>query len=181
MSTRRLALALFAATLLAGPVGAAGQAAVRGAALPVLRLDGVGPVSLGMTEVAAVKTGWLAKRDTGCPLGGPPLPVTLRFTGPKAPPGLGGIAEFVKGRLINLSFTAGVRTTAGVEVGRTTFARMVQIYRGKGFTASARYDDVFVGTFVTAERGGRTRIGAFADGSDKRIGILAVPHVPLCD
>ena len=46
-----------------------------------LRLDGVGPLKLGMRVTAARQTGWLAGRRTGCPLGGPPLPVTYRLSG----------------------------------------------------------------------------------------------------
>ncbi|MFN0153857.1 MAG: hypothetical protein ACKVUT_05710 [Gaiella sp.] len=150
------------------------------AATIVLRLDGIGPLKLGMTGQAAVATGWLAKRSPGCPLGGPPLPITYKLSGPKAPAGVHGIAEFTGGRLRTLSFTRGVRTAGPwVEVGRTTVAQMVSRFRGAGFTASSRYDDVFVGTFVTVRRGGKVVLGAFAEQGP--IAILGIPHVPVCE
>ena len=79
----------------------------------VVQLDGIGPLKLGMRVTAARQTGWLSERRTGCPLGGPPLPVTYRLSGRRAPAGVRGVAEFDRGRLTGLSFTRGVRTTAG--------------------------------------------------------------------
>src|SRR5438067_9018651 len=84
------------------------------AAKTTLRLDGIGPLKLGMKRAAAVRTGWLAHRAKGCPLAGPAAPVTYSFTGPSAPRGLRGSAEFQSGRLHTLSFTGGVRTKPGV-------------------------------------------------------------------
>ena len=169
-----LATAVIAATALAA-------AAPAGAATTRLRLDGIGPLKLGMTRAAAVATGWLAHRGTGCPLGGTPLPITYRFSGPGAPSGLHGTAEFDGGRLRNLSFSGGVRTATGVTVGRTTTARMVARYRSAGFAASAAFVSTFGGTFVRVRRrpGGADVIGGFA--RRRTVTTLAIPVVPVCE
>ena len=145
----------------------------------VLRLDGIGPLHLGMSRTAAVQTGWLAGRSTGCELGGPPPPVTYRFTGPKAPRGLVGTAEFHANRLRVLSFTRGVRTSTGVTVRRTTASRMVARYRQAGFTASARFVDTFQGTFVTIKRHGQDVVGGFAE--HRVLTMIAIPAIAVCE
>ena len=145
----------------------------------VLRLDGIGPLHLGMSRTAAVQTGWLAGRSTGCELGGPPLPVIYRFTGPKAPRGLVGTAEFHANRLRVLSFTRGVRTSTGVTVRRTTASRMVARYRQAGFTASARFVDTFQGTFVTIKRHWKDVVGGFAE--HRVLTMIAIPAIAVCE
>lgn len=144
-----------------------------------LRLNGIGPLSLGMTRKAALSTGWLAQRKPGCELGGPPLPITYRLTGASAPKRIKGTAEFTGNRLRTLAFTGGVRTATGVEPGQTSAAGMVSRYRAAGFSASSRYDDVFVGTFVTVKRGGKQVIGGFAEGG--KVTSLGIPFVPVCE
>jgi hypothetical protein len=148
-----------------------------GAATTLLRLDGIGPLKLGMTRVAALKSGWLAHRAPGCELVSP-RPVTYRFTGAKAPHGLRGSAQFDRGRLSALSFSRGVRTRLGVQIGTST-ARMVSKYRHAGFAASSMFSSTFGGTFVTVKRRGRQVLGGFATGGQVRN--LAVPFVPVCD
>jgi hypothetical protein len=172
---RRLnpALAALAAVVLWSPASAAG-----GPGTTVVRLDGIGPLHLGMTRTAAVATGWLAGRRPGCPLGGTP-PITYRLTGPKAPKAVRGTAEFADGRLTTLSFTRGVRTSTGVTVGRTTTARMVARYRAAGFSASARFERTFQGTFVRVRRNGRDVVGGFGEGGVVRI--VAIPAVAACE
>ena len=168
-----LGLAALAAAMLWAPANAAG-----GPATTVVRLDGIGPLRLGMTRTAAVATGWLAGRSSGCPLGGTP-PITYRLTGAKAPKGIKGSVDFVDGRLSTMSFTRGVRTSTGVTVGRTTTARMVARYRAAGFTASARFDHTFQGTFVRVRRHGRDVVGGFGEGSV--VTIVAIPAVAVCE
>ncbi|MGZ4184015.1 MAG: hypothetical protein ACXVUE_19645 [Solirubrobacteraceae bacterium] len=113
----------------------------------------------------------------GCELVSP-RPVTYRFTGPKAPGGLRGSAQFDRGRLSAVSFSRGVRTRVGVQVGTPT-ARMVSKYRQAGFAASSMFSSTFAGTFVSVKRGSRQVLGAFATGGHVRN--LAVPAVPVCD
>lgn len=173
--TRPLAVLATAATttalaLTAAAAGAPGR--------PALGLHGIGPLQLGMTRTAAVATGWLSGRGKGCPLGGTP-PITYRLHGPKAPAGITGFVQFDNGRLTNLSFTRGVRTTKGVTVGTTTPARMVKRYRDAGYQASSQYVGTFQGTFVTVKRRGKRVLGGFATGG--RITTLGVPGVPVCE
>jgi hypothetical protein len=167
-----VALVVFVALIASG-----GQAA----AAPLLRLDGIGPLHLGMTRADAVETGWLAHRTTGCPLGGLPLPVLYRFTGPSAPSGIDGSAEFDRGVLRGLSFNGGVRTRVGVVAGQTTTADMVSRYRNAGFRAAARFESTFQGTFVTVRRRahGRQVLGGFAVHGVVRT--LGIPFVPVCE
>jgi hypothetical protein len=175
MPVRAAVAALFAVLgAVASPVDAAIASSTT-----VLRLDGVGPLHLGMTRSQALATGWLAGRGTGCELAGPPLPITYRFTGARAPRGIVGVAEFHAHRLSVLSFTRGVRTSTGVTVGRTTTSRMVARYRQAGFTASAQFVDTFQGTFVTVKRRGRQVVGAFAE--HRVVTSVAVPAVPVCE
>ncbi len=54
--------------------------APRAATPTLLRLDGNGPLKLGLDRAAAVCTGWLTHRSSGCPLGGTP-PVTYGLSG----------------------------------------------------------------------------------------------------
>lgn len=159
---------------------AASSALAAPAAPPtLLRLDGIGPLRLGMSREAAVTTGWLAQQTPGCKLGGPPYPITYRLTGQKAPEGVVGTAEFTGNRLRTLSVTAGVRTGAGIVVGKTSATQMVNRYRTAGFTATGRYDETFQGTFITVKRGARQVLGGFAEKG--RVTILGIPHVSVCE
>lgn len=176
----RRALAALAA-LLTGALSSVGaSAAGPPAAAPPLRIDGFGPLKLGMRQSAALATGWLAGRTLGCELAGPRRPIVYSFTGPKAPAGVVGSAEFsTRGRLRVLSFTKGVRTTKDVVVGATTHSRMVARYRAAGFSASARFDSTFQGTFVSVEGGGRQVMGGFGEG--RVVAVLGIPAVPVCE
>lgn len=170
MRSRVTAVLTVAAALACAP-GASGAT--------VLRLDGAGPLRLGMMRASAVRTGWLSSPRTGCPLGGPPLPVVFRVAGPRAPGAIRGFAEFDRGRLRGLSFDRGVRTTTGVVVGRSSAAGMVARFRSAGFGASSQYVSTFAGTFVTVRREGREVLGGFATKGVVRE--LAIPFVPVCE
>jgi hypothetical protein len=164
-------------------IGAAVTAAVLtataagSAATPLMRLDGVGPVKLGMTRSAAVSTGWLANKTLGCELASP-RPVVFQFTGPKAPAGLKGSASFVGGKLVNVSFRRGVRTRLGIRPGVSTAGAMVRAYRRGGFWVTSVFDSTFQARFVTATRGGRS-IAAVAGRAV--IDTLAVPRIEVCE
>ena len=133
---RRLSPALGLAAL-AGAVLWAPATAAGGPPTTVLRLDGIGPLHLGMTRTAALATGWLAGRRSGCPLGGTP-PITYRVTGAKAPKAIKGSVEFVNGRLSTMSFTRGVRTSTGVTVagGAERLVNMAETLTGHPTSAS---------------------------------------------
>jgi len=148
---KRLALALPLLVLLAAPAQAA----------TLLRLDGIGPLKLGMSRMAALDTNWLSGQHSGCPLGGKPYPIDYGLKGSAAPAGITGSAEFTGGKL-------------------TDFA-LVTRYRNAGYRVSARYETTFAGTFVSVKRkhGGPQVIGAFSDG--KVIHSIGVPDVPICE
>jgi hypothetical protein len=174
----RLSSALGAAAVAGAVLCAPPTTTAAAPATTVLRLDGIGPLHVGMSRTAALGTGWLAERSPGCPLGGTP-PITYRFTGPRAPKAIRGSAEFENGRLTTMSFTRGVRTSTGVTVGRTTTARMVARYRAAGFAASARFDSTFQGTFVRVRRHGRDVVGGFGEG--RVVSIVAIPAIAVCE
>ena len=171
--TRSLRVGL-AAFLLLVVVGAASASA----ATTVLRLNGIGPLKLGMTRAAAVHTGWLAHRAPGCELASP-RPITYQLNGHSAPAGLRGSVEFTNNKLTNVSASHGARTALGVTVGVTTPSRMVTRYRRAGFQARAQFDPTFQATFVNVKRRGRQVLTGLADGP--RITLLAVPFVAICD
>ncbi len=159
---------------------AAGSALADGrGSSPVLRLDGIGPLRLGMSRAEAVATGWLSDPGPGCELGGPPLPVVYRLKGPKAPAGIVGTAEFDRGTLRVFAFSAGVRTSFGVAVPGGTVGDLLKRARAAGLSATSAYDETFAGRFVTVNRGGKQVLGAFADQSG--IATIAVPYVPVCE
>ena len=164
--------------LLVLPLLALLAAPAHGATL--LRLDGIGPLKLGMSRSAGLDTGWLSNRMTGCELGGKPYPIGYNLKGSQAPAGIDAFAEFAGGTLRTMTFRGGVRTATGVVPGKTTSAGMVRRYRDAGFKASARYDATFAGTFVTVRRqSGKRVLGGFAEGSV--VGTLGIPYVPLCE
>src|SRR3954453_18273734 len=90
-------------------------------ATTLLRLNGIGPLTLGMPKAQAVSTGWLKHQGHGCELGGKPFPDDFTPDGPKAPLAIDGTAEFNgrTGKLENLAFGKAVRTATGVVVGKT--------------------------------------------------------------
>ena len=154
-------------------------AAPASAATPLLRLDGIGPLKLGMSRTSAVATGWLAQRHSGCPLGGPPLPVVYNLAGRQAPAGIRGDATFNSGDLTVLAFTRGVHTAAGVVAGKTTASGMARLYRRAGFKVSSHYESTFGGTFVDVKRNGKQVLGGFAE-KGKPV-VLGLPAVPVCE
>lgn len=145
----------------------------------VLRLDGAGPLKLGMSRTAAVKTGWLSSRGTGCPLGGLPLPITYKLNGQGAPTPLEGTAQFDGGKLTVLTFTKGVRTSNGTAPGKTTTTQMAARYRKAGFRVRIDRSELFGGTFVQASKKGKPAIDGFA--RRKTIEELALPSIPVCE
>lgn len=173
------ALSLGGLVALMGPTGPASATTVAATSLPTLRLDGIGPLKLGMTRTAAVKTGWLSGRSTGCELDGPPLPIVYRLRGAAAPKGIVGFATFAGGKLTNVSLDKGVRTSAGVTVNTTTIAQMVARYRSRGYKVKTDASSVFGGTFVSVTKGSRSVIAGF--GTKKIVTSLGLPFIATCD
>lgn len=166
--------------LVAGTVTIAllGSAVIADAATPPrLRLNGIGPLTLGMTRPAAVATGWLANPGPGCELSGPNRKV-YDFTGPQAPAGLVGSASFTDGKLVNINFRKGVQTHVGVRPGVSTRPAMVAAYRQAGFTVRDRFEPVFQTRFITAKRGGRSVEATTRAG---KVYQLSIPLIEVCD
>ena len=128
---RRLSSALGAAALAGAVLCAPATTTAAGPATTVLRLDGIGPLHLGMTRTAALGTGWLAGRSCGVP-SGRHAPDHLPLHRPEGPEGDQGLGRVRERPSDHMSFTRGVRTSTGVTVGRTTTARMVARYRAAG-------------------------------------------------
>lgn len=147
-------------------------------AQPTLRLDGIGPLQLGMSRSSAVATGWLTGRGKGCPLASP-APVTYRLGGRRAPAALRGSVEFANGRLRSVTVTRGARTAVGVRVGVTSPAGMARLYRRSGRRVRVQYSAMFGGTFVDVLGQSGQVLGAF--GQKGRIVQLAIPAVAVCE
>jgi len=56
---------------------------------------------------------------------------------------------------------------------------MVTRYRQAGFSASARFESVFQGTFVTIKRHGDQVVGGF--GEHGVVTIVAIPAITVCE
>jgi len=146
-----------------------------------LRFDGIGPLDLGMTTADAEATGWIAHKAKGCELERP-APAVYRLDGAKAPDGLRGSAEFAAGKLRGVTVTRGAHTAAGVTPGVTTFKGMARLYRARGYKVRIGYDATFAGTFVDVLKKGEPLISAFGGGtSGRRIAVLGIPFVPVCE
>jgi hypothetical protein len=167
--TRAKLLPLLAGFLLAFPATAG--------ASKLLRLNGIGPLKLGMARSAALGTGWLGRKTKGCKFA--PHPVTYTMTGTKAPAKVTGLVEFRHGKLTSISISHGVHTATGVIVGKSTSAQMVSDYRKAGFGASTAFDPTLGGRFTTVKRNGSDVIQGF--GVHKIVTLLAIPAVQLCD
>jgi hypothetical protein len=151
------------------------------AATTVLRLNGIGPLKLGMSQRAALSTGWLAHRSRGCPLGGPvALPVVYQFRGPRAPTGLTGSAQFDQGKLSIVTVGRGARTQQGVTIGSSA-ARAVKRYRAAGFSAKTQFSPDVAATFLTVTRHSKTVPVLMGIVTRGRVTSLSVPFVAACD
>ena len=167
-SMRILLTTLAAAAAVAAPAQAA----------TTLRLDGIGPLKLGMTRAAAVKTGWLSHKALGCELARP-RPVVYGLDGGNAPRSLKGSLIFESGRLTRISITSGARTKLGVTPGKTTVRRMISVYRRAGYRVSRRYDEGFRATFITIQRRGQQVLSGFAE--RRVVNRVSIPFTPVCE
>ncbi len=176
MSTSRIARRMGVAAVAATCLISAGAASAAPAPT-VIRLDGIGPLRIGMTQKQAVATGWLSTRMPGCSLESP-QPVMYRLNGRRAPKALTASATFQAGKLRSIRIDAGGRTKLGIAPGRTTVRAMVAVYRRAGFRVSNRWDEVFQVKFIDARRAGRS-IAGLAAGTV--VESIWVPFVETCD
>lgn len=151
------------------------------AAPPRLRLDGIGPLKLGMTRSAALATGWLSNPMPGCELQSP-RPVGYDLAGPSAPAGLKGGVSFVSGKLVTVAVDKGAATITGVRPGVTTAAKMVSAYKKAGYKVTSLFDPTFQARFITATRGGKSIVGIASGAStSKVVSSLSVPFADVCE
>ncbi len=168
--TVRLAGVLAATIAGAAPAGAA-SAPTR------VRLDGVGPITLGMTRADAAKTGWLSNPHRNCPDKGT-VANGYELHGAKAPGGLGASVAFAGGTLRAISLEKGARTQTGVTVGVSTLTRMASAYRAAGYQVKAKRYPTVGGTYVTVRRKGIIVVQGF--GTGKLVQTLGLPFIPVC-
>lgn len=176
------AVPLIAAVAAGGLVAGAGSAG--GAASPAtVRVDGVGPLKLGMTRAAAVRTGWLSDRTTGCELAGKPYPLVYRLDGKGAPAAVDGTATFANGRLTLFTFTAGVRLANGTTPGVTTLQQAKARFSAAPYSAQITTSQLDGSKMLRVRKSGRDAFEAFTKTPDGKgpISLLGVPYVPVCD
>lgn len=177
---------LVAAASAAGVALLTGAAAcTAGGATPgaTIRTDGVGPLKLGMTRAAAVRTGWLSDRTTGCELAGKPYPLVYRLDGRGAPKAVEGTATFANGRLTLFTFTAGVRTANGTTPGVTDLAQAKARYSRAPYSAQTTTSQLDGTRFLRVRKRGRDAFEMFTKTADGRgpISLIGLPYVPICD
>ena len=168
-------LALLAAVVVAAPATAdrsapdAAAAARRAPSGTTLRLDGIGPLRLGMTRNAAYKTGVIRSHSDTCLDRKKPLPISYGSDGPRVAPGAKFISYFRggrNGRLTHIFASSGVRTQLGIRPGVSTAPEMIRAYRRAGYTVRSRTRRDFAGvTFLDVLSRGRVVMTAVTNGT----------------
>lgn len=182
-----VALATTASADRAAPAAVAAARRIRPNAPTTIRLDGIGPVRVGMKLRAVEATGWIRSTAETCFGGSVPLPTVSHSDGPRAAPGV-SFGAYFRGRganstLTNIMFASGARTELGIRPGVSTAAQMVARYRRAGFTVRTTYLREYGGTFVDVVRRGKVVMTGFAQGrlGDRRaLGVLAIPRFFRC-
>ncbi len=135
---------------------------------------GVGAVKLGRTYASLRAAGRLGKVGPGCELGGP----DTRSAPLRAP--LKGSVDLTLGsprRVAAVIATAGA-TARGVGIGATSAAIRRAFPRAR---FDHRGDATFGLTFVRVPRGGGGRLEFGVDTKTKRVTVIGVPRIPVCD
>ena len=157
-------LALISAVVVTAPAGAdrsapdAVVAARRTASPTTLRLDGIGPLRLGMSRNSAYAFGLLRSSTETCLGAKPPLPVSYASDGPRATPGVRFTAYFTGGRngkLTHVMVYDGARTELGIRPGVSTAAQMIARYKRAGYTVKTEWRGDLGATFVNVTRRGK--------------------------
>jgi hypothetical protein len=154
--------------------GARCEAATAAAATERITAAGVGGVRLGRTYRSLRAAGRLGKVGPGCELGGP----RTRSAPLRAP--LAGSVDLSFGapRRVAAITVRGGATARGVGIGasiariRAAFPRAVVDHGG---------EDVFGLTFVRVPKSGGGRIEFAVDVQTKRVTLIGVPRIPLCE
>ena len=146
-----------------------------------MKFTGMGPLTIGMTEVKAVATGWLSNRVVpACvldPSGGP----GYLLDGPKAPQPIQGSAVFRNGKLQAVTIRAGASTDRGIWPGRSDARDVRKAYPTPGF--SITFQDVIGVQIATVRPTGNrsTSMQFVVEGARQQVTSIGVPFVPICD
>jgi hypothetical protein len=144
------------------------------AATATITSTGVGGVRLGRTYTSLRAAGLLGKIAPGCELGGP----RTRSAPLRAP--LRGSVDLTFGsprRVAAITVTGGAKAR-GVGIGatltriRAAFPRAVVDHSG---------EDVFGVTFVRVPKGGGGRLEFAVDVKTRKVTLIGVPRIPLCE
>lgn len=149
------------------------------AAVPLLRLDGIGPLMLGMSEADAEATGWLSNRSAPwCPFAGTEDP-TWDLAGPSAPAGVDGYLIFREGEIDQVVIRSGTTTDEGIGAG-ASFGDLSDTYGGLGYEVDsyARFESF--DDFATVEQADEPRLMTTLN-SDGSIEWIGVPYISVCD
>ena len=142
---------------------------------PVLGIDGIGALRLGMSRAAAEETGMLGPVGASCELSG--------TTGADLLPPLEGSVDFdADGRLQSVDLRGGSTTAEGVAP-TATLAQVRQAYDGRnGFEVERdeSTEEVFGIVLVTATKGEAGYTFVFDSGADSASSV-AVPRPSFCD
>ena len=153
---------------------AGARATAAAAAAPSITAAGVGAVKLGRTYAALRAAGRLGKIGPGCELGGP----RTRSAPLRAP--LTGSVDLTLGsprRVAAVTVTVGA-TARGVGIGATSAAIRQAFPRAR---FDHRGDATFGLTFVRVPKGGGGRLEFGVDTKTKRVTVIGVPQIPVCD
>jgi hypothetical protein len=154
--------------------GPASCEVVTAAAAATITPAGVGAVRLGRTYASLRRAGLLGKVAPGCELGGP----RTRSASLRAP--LRGSVDLTFGsprRVASISVRGGA-TARGVGIGassakiRAAFPKAIFDHSGEG---------VFGVTFVRVPRSGGGRLEFAVDTTTKKVTIIGIPRIALCE
>ena len=144
------------------------------AATRQITATGVGAVRLGRTYASLRRAGLLGAIRPGCELGGP----RTRSAPLRAP--LRGSADLTLGaprRVAAITVTAGA-TARGVGIGATS-AAIRRAFPRVRFDRSA--EAVFGLTFARVPKSGGGRLEFGVDTTTKRVTVIGIPRIPVCD
>ena len=144
------------------------------AAAGEITASGVGAVKLGRTYASLRRANRLGKVRPGCELAGP----RTRSAPLRAP--LVGSVDLTLGtpRRVAAITVRGGATARGVGIGASAGAIRKAFPRAR-FDRS--HEDVFGLTFVRVPRGAGGRLEFGVDTTTKKVALIGVPRIPLCD
>ncbi|MDP1849600.1 MAG: hypothetical protein Q8K79_17575 [Solirubrobacteraceae bacterium] len=155
-------------------VGPSAVAAAAAAAPARITPSGVGAVRLRRTYMSLRRAGSLGKLITGCELGGP----RTRSATLRAP--LSGHVDLTlrSPRRVATILVRGGATARGIGIGATS-ARVRRAFPGAKI--DHRGDAVLGLTIVRVPRGAGGRLEFGVDTKTKRVTLIGIPRIPVCD